>query len=74
GGVGEGEGVTEVAGDWLTLRWGDDPKVWASRLAAAAADDPDRLWSDTLLGLQRLAALAHRPALRQAGIRPPSAR
>lgn len=58
------DAFTEVAGDWLTLRWGDEPKVWAARLSAAAADDPERLWQDTLLGLQRLAALARPRALR----------
>lgn len=62
------DAFTEVAGDWLMLRWGDEPRVWAARLAAAAADDPERLWKDTLLGLQRLAVLARprpvRPAVR----------
>ena len=56
------DAFTEVAGDWLTLRWGDQPRIWASRLAAAAADDADRLWQDTLLGLQRLATLARPPS------------
>lgn len=65
---------TEVAGDWLTLRWGDEPKVWTARLAAAVSGDPDRLWQDTLLGLQRLAALARTPASRRGTLRPPAAR
>lgn len=68
------DAFTEVAGDWLTLRWGNEPKVWQARLAAAAAGDPDRLWRDTLLGLQRLAALARGPAARPASARPAAPR
>ena len=68
------DAFTEIAGDWLTLRWGDEPQLWAARLAAAAAGDPDRLWRDTLHGLQRLAALARPPAAGQAAVRPSPAR
>lgn len=64
------DAFTEVAGDWVTLRWGDEPRVWAPRLAAAAADDPDRLWQQTLLGLQRLASLARPPLAAMAASRP----
>lgn len=67
------DAFTEVAGDWLTLRWGDEPKLWQARLAAAAAGDADRLWGDTLQGLQRLAALARTPAARPPASRPSTA-
>ena len=54
--------LTETAGHWLTLRWGDDTRRWRSRLAAAGRADPEALWRDTLLGLQRLATVARTPA------------
>jgi len=68
------DAFTEIAGDWLTLRWGDEPQLWSARLAAAATGDPDRLWRDTLHGLQRLAALARPPAARSTEVRPTTAR
>lgn len=68
------DAFTEIAGDWLTLRWGDEPQLWTARLAAAAAGDPDRLWRDTLHGLQRLAALARPPTASPAAVRPLTAR
>ena len=68
------DAFTEIAGDWLTLRWGDEPQRWAGRLAAAATGDPDRLWRDTLHGLQRLAVLARPPAARPAAVAPSPAR
>lgn len=68
------DAFTEIAGDWLTLRWGDEPKLWAARLAAAATGDPDRLRRDTLHGLQRLAVLARPSAAKAAVVRPLPAR
>lgn len=68
------DAFTEIAGDWVTLRWGDEPQLWSARLAAAATGDPDRLWRDTLHGLQRLAALARPPAAKPAAVRPSPAR
>ena len=68
------DAFTEIAGDWVTLRWGDEPQLWSARLAAAATRDPDRLWRDTLHGLQRLAALARPPAAKPAAVRPSPAR
>jgi hypothetical protein len=56
------DALTETAGHWLTLRWADDPRYWRGRLAVARRGDPDALWRDTLLGLQRLAAVARTPA------------
>ncbi len=56
------DALTEIAGHWLTLRWADDPRYWRGRLAAARRADPDALWRDTLLALQRLAAVARTPA------------
>lgn len=66
------DAFTEIAGDWLTLRWADDVRLWKARLAAAAADDPDRLWQQTLVGLQRLAVLARPSAAAVAASRPSS--
>lgn len=68
------DAFTEIAGDWVTLRWGDEPQLWSARLAAAATGDPDRLWRDTLHGLQRLASLARPPAAKPAAVRPSPAR
>lgn len=68
------DAFTEIAGDWVTLRWGDEPQLWSARLAAAATGDPDRLWRDTLHGLQRLASLARPPAAKPATVRPSPAR
>jgi hypothetical protein len=53
--------LTETAGHWLTLRWADDPRHWRGRLVAAGRADPEALWRDTLLGLQRLAAVSRTP-------------
>lgn len=55
------DALTETAGHWLTLRWADDPRCWRPRIAAAQRADSEALWRDTLLGLQRLAAVARTP-------------
>ena len=56
------DAFTEVAGHWLALRWGDEPRHWTGRLQAAGRTDPAALWQDTLHGLQRLAAVARTPS------------
>ncbi len=56
------DAFTEVAGHWLALRWGDEPRHWTGRLQAAGHTDPAALWQDTLHGLQRLAAVARTPS------------
>ena len=56
------DAFTEVAGHWLALRWGDEPRHWTGRLEAAGRTDPAALWQDTLHGLQRLAAVARTPS------------
>lgn len=56
------DAFTEVAGHWLALRWGDEPRHWTGRLKAAGRTDPAALWQDTLHGLQRLAAVARTPS------------
>jgi len=56
------DALTEIAGHWLALRWGDEPRHWRGRLQAAGRTDPEALWQDTLHGLQRLAAVARTPS------------
>ena len=56
------DAFTEIAGHWLALRWGDEPRHWTGRLEAAGRTDPAALWQDTLHGLQRLAAVARTPS------------
>ncbi len=56
------DAFTEIAGHWLALRWGDEPRHWTGRLQAAGRTDPAALWQDTLHGLQRLAAVARTPS------------
>jgi hypothetical protein len=56
------DALTEIAGHWLALRWGDEPRHWRRRLQAAGRTDPEALWQDTLHGLQRLAAVARTPS------------
>ena len=56
------DAFTEVAGHWLALRWGDEPRHWTGRLQAAGRTDPAALWQDTLHGLPRLAAVARTPS------------
>lgn len=51
------EELASVAAPRVSLRWAEDERFWRLRLTAAISNERDGLWSSTLAGVQRLAAV-----------------